>query len=405
MARPDPPYPTGPMVAPRSRVTVVTVTLGRDSLAQACASVDAQTYGDWHHVVLGDGVRPADARHPRRSTLGFSRVLGAEEPGANMPDGTPNPLQRWALRHLDLGDYVCFLDDDNVYEPRFLEHMTAALDARPDVGLALCEVDDRRYGRRLGGRPRYGECDNSGFLIRAPLARQVDFPPASPAREVCQDCEYIETCAARFGWVRVPEVLVVFGASPDWPAARGGLKLLQSWELPLRAAGLARAGDHDAAVAMLDQAMEIDPADAWSLWTLAEVELVRGRRDSALAAFGRWRDMVARDPRMAHAWLRYCWALACHVLGDPEGRDAAVRQAWQELRPREESGDPEADQLFQAGLLHLLAGRVEQGRTAVRDAIGRRPGPRLVERATWRLRVLHAAGVEGASDLPAAGAG
>jgi tetratricopeptide (TPR) repeat protein len=393
------------MVAPRSRVTVVTVTLGRDSLARACASVDAQTHGDWHHVVLGDGVRPPDVRHPRRSTLGFSRALGAEEPGANMPDGTPNPLQRWALRHLDLGDFVCFLDDDNEYEPRFLERMTAALDARPDVGLALCEVDDRRYGRRLGGRPRYGECDNSGFMLRAPLARQVDFPPASPDREVCQDCEYIAACAARFGWVRVPEVLVVFGAGPDTPAARGGLKLLQSWEMPLRAAGLARAGDHEAAAAMLERAIEIDPADAWSVWTLAEVELVRGRRDRAVDAFGRWRDMVSGDPRMAHAWLRYCWALASHVLGDTEGRDAALEQAWQALRPREESGDPVAEQLFHAGLLHLLAGRAARGRADIEAAIERRPGPRLVERATWRLRVLHAAGVEGAADLAAAAAG
>jgi hypothetical protein len=387
------------MVAPRSRVTIVTVTLGRESLAEACASVDAQTYGDWHHVILGDGVRPPDARHPRRSTLGFTRALGAEEPGANMPDGTPNPLQRWALRHLDLGDFVCFLDDDNVYEPRFLERMTAALDARPDVGLALCEVDDRRYGRRLGGRPRYGECDNSGFLLRAPLARQVDFPPASPDREVCQDCEYIETCAARFGWVRVPEVLVVFGSSPDWPASRGGVKLLQSWELPQRAAGLARAGDHEAAVAILEHAIDIDPADAWSLWTLAEVELVRGSRDRARAAFRRWRELVAGDPRVEHAWLRYCWALASHVLDDPDGRDAAVRQAWRALRPREGSADPEAERLIDSGLLSLLEGREERGRGAVRAAMERRPRPRLVERARWRLRVLDAAGVRGAADL------
>jgi hypothetical protein len=384
------------MPAARSRVTIVTVTLGRDSLGEACESVTGQTSDDWHHVVIGDGVRPLDVRHPRRSTLGFTRSLGAEEPGANMPDGTPNPLQRWALRHLDLGDYVCFLDDDNLYEPRFVERMVAALDARPDVGLALCMVDDRRYGRRLGGHPRYGECDNSAFLLRAELAKRVDFPMASPMREVCQDCEYIETCAARFGWVRVPEVLVVFGASPDWPPARGGLKLFPSWELPVKAARLARTGDHVAAADMLRRAIVTDPADAWSLWTLAEIELVTGRREPALAAFRRWRDMVAGDPRLGHAWLSYCWALASHLLGDRAGCAEAVRRARQVLGPRETSSDPEADLLFHTGLFLLLEGQAEPGCAAVSASFARGPGPRLAQEAAWRLRVLHAAGVAGA---------
>jgi tetratricopeptide (TPR) repeat protein len=380
------------MVPPRSRVTVVTVTLGRASLAAACASVDAQTYDDWHHVVIGDGVAPRDAKHPRRSTLGFSRPLGAEEPGANMPDGTPNPLQRWALRHLDLGELVCFLDDDNVYAPSFLERMVAALDGDPRAGIALCQVEDRRYGRLLGGHPRYGECDNSGFLLRAAIAREVEFPRASPVREVCQDCEFIEACAGRFGWVRVPATLVVFGSSPDLPAGRGGLKLFPSWELPVKAARRAREGALDEAAAMLRRALAADAADAWALWTLAEVELVAERREAALPALRRWLALVEDDPRAGHPWLMYCQALARHVLGDGAGAQDAVRRALATLTRRDGRGaDAEADLLFHRGLFLLLAGDGEEGRAAVAAALARNPGPRLAADAAWRLRVLEAA--------------
>ncbi|UKI26760.1 MAG: glycosyltransferase family 2 protein [Bacilli bacterium] len=38
-----------------------------------------------------------------------------------MPNGTPNPLLRWAIKNIDLGDYLCFLDDDNIYKDDYLE--------------------------------------------------------------------------------------------------------------------------------------------------------------------------------------------------------------------------------------------------------------------------------------------
>lgn len=146
---------------------------------QACQSIDSQTHTDWHHYVIGDGTPPIDYKSEKRSTFGFSRSLGAEEPGLNMPDGTPNPLQRWALKNIDLDDYVCFLDDDNVYHPEFLDEMIGALEKNLHAGIALCQVEDKRHKRNIDGYPEAPRCDNGGVLYRRQVVKSIEFPFAS----------------------------------------------------------------------------------------------------------------------------------------------------------------------------------------------------------------------------------
>ena len=162
-----------------NKVSIVTVTLNRPSLKQACESVDRQTYKDYHHYVVGDGILPTEYENPQRSSLGFSVALGAKEPGANMPNGTPNPLLRWAIKNLDLGDYLCFLDDDNIYKDNYLEEMVKVLDENPDVGLVLCGAEDLRYEQNIDGYPELGRCDNSAFMVRRDIAKSIEFPHAS----------------------------------------------------------------------------------------------------------------------------------------------------------------------------------------------------------------------------------
>lgn len=213
-------------------VSIITVTLNRPSLRGTCDSIDRQTVGDWHHYVIGDGVSPAECRHPQRSTIGFTRALGATEPSADMPLGQPDPLLRWALEHLDLGRFVCFLDDDNEYERSFLARMLEAL-SRSDAGIALCALtfarlrDGRPYSDYrldedveppgLDGYPAWGRCDNSGFLTYSRLARDVGFPRSAPDNDLPSDVRFLRRLAEQFGWVRVPDRLVRYGVAPNTP--------------------------------------------------------------------------------------------------------------------------------------------------------------------------------------------
>ena len=201
-------------------ISIITATLNRPSLKDACESVNIQTFQDWHHYVIGDGVLPVDYIHPRRTTIGFSRPIGAYEPSIDKPEGTPNPILRWALDHLMLGKYVCFLDDDNAYKPQFLEKMLTAL-VNSNAGIAICALEDCRNEDIHDGYPELGRCDNSGFLVYSHIAKEIGFPRVIHGQDNIEDYRFIRACADKYGWVRVPEKLVYFGINPRIPPPKG----------------------------------------------------------------------------------------------------------------------------------------------------------------------------------------
>jgi hypothetical protein len=156
---------------------------------------------------------PVDYRHPQRTTIGFTRPIGADEPGPEAMYGTPFPLLRWALTHLELGDYVCFLDDDNEYQPTYLETMLTAL-SDSAVGIAICPLEDLRDSAPHQGYPQDGHCDTNGFLARTSAAKDVGMPYLGPEEMPVQDVLFIKLCANRHGWIRVPHKLVRYGVYP-----------------------------------------------------------------------------------------------------------------------------------------------------------------------------------------------
>jgi tetratricopeptide (TPR) repeat protein len=312
----------------RCRVTIVTVTLGRPCLESACRSVDRQTFSDWHHYVLGDGVAPAEYQHPHRSTLGFSLSKGAMEPALNMPAGTPNPLLRWAIKHLDLGEYLCFLDDDNMYLPTFVERMVFALESMPHVGIVLCPVENRRGNwQDIDGYPEYRRCDNSAFIVRSSLAKEIGFPPASPKEECVQDYEFIKIAAERFGWTRIDERLTVFGIADNPPPLRGHIRIVDSWSLPLRGADFVKGGEVDRGIECLQQAVDYDPLDAWAYWHLAEAFMVQNAGDAARGAIERFAELIDRLGVLPDDCSMYKHAVALFVLGRREQARTRINEA------------------------------------------------------------------------------
>lgn len=302
------------------RVSIITVTLNRSSLYEACRSVDQQTYKNWHHYVLGDGVLPTIYDSEQRSILGFSKQLGFTEPGANMPNGTPNPLLRWALNHLDLGDYVCFLDDDNEYDPYFIEKMEYALDNNADKGIALCGANDLRYFQNIDGHPVLGQCDNSAFMVRRNIAKTIEFPYASMDKNVVQDVEFIKLCSERYGYVNVPEKLLTFGSGLNLQPQRGKYLFIFSWKLPQDAKYCAYRGEYAKAVDMLNEAIKLNTYDAWSVWTLAEVLSVMNKKEEAIKLFYQWREMFEKaDPEDYNYAALYRYAVVLKILNKSYG--------------------------------------------------------------------------------------
>ena len=127
-------------MTPAPRVSVVTIFLDAERwLAEAVASVLAQTYTEWELLLVDDGstdgstrlARDLAARHP-------DRIRCLEHAGhANRGKSTSRNLGIVEAR----GAYVTFLDADDVFLPDKLERQVALLDRHPDAAMV--------YGRAL----------------------------------------------------------------------------------------------------------------------------------------------------------------------------------------------------------------------------------------------------------------
>ncbi len=126
------------------RVTVVMST-NRVSpyLAEALASVVAQTYTDWHVLLMDNGSPDPDRL----------AEIAAGVPGCELVREKGHvvsiPLNHGAA--LARGEYVTFLDDDDVWLPDRLQVLVDALDADPAAGAVYSSVDViDSDGRRRG---------------------------------------------------------------------------------------------------------------------------------------------------------------------------------------------------------------------------------------------------------------
>jgi glycosyltransferase involved in cell wall biosynthesis len=123
------------MTAHEPLVSVIVIFLnGERYIEEAIESVFAQSYRNWELLLVDDGstdgssaiARCYAGRHPERV-----RYLAHE---GNQNRGM-SASRNLGIRHAS-GDYIAFLDADDVWLPHKLERQVAALEARPDAGMA-----------------------------------------------------------------------------------------------------------------------------------------------------------------------------------------------------------------------------------------------------------------------------
>ena len=119
-------------------VTVITPTTGAPYLRQAIDSVKNQTYDNIQHLVVVDG-------QPK------GRVIAKEYPHIDMIDlPYPTGTDRFnghriygASVYLAKGDLVCFLDEDNYYDPNHIESLVEVLQKPNDWAFSLRKIVDK----------------------------------------------------------------------------------------------------------------------------------------------------------------------------------------------------------------------------------------------------------------------
>jgi glycosyltransferase involved in cell wall biosynthesis len=114
-----------------SNVSVIIPTFNRCRLlAETLASVYAQTWRDYEIIVVDDG---SDDDTPALVAAHSDRMVyrRIEHAGASAARNAGLELAR--------GEYIAFLDSDDVWERPFLECMVAGLEKAPDAGFSYCD--------------------------------------------------------------------------------------------------------------------------------------------------------------------------------------------------------------------------------------------------------------------------
>ena len=135
------PVADGPMVS------IVLATRNRPRLlARAIPSVVTQRYERWQLVVVDDGTGPTTGEV----------VAGVEDNWVESVEGPRRGLgaaRNAGLAHSD-GDVVCYLDDDNVMHPGWLQAVAHVFSTRADVDVAYgISIAEHRI---LGERSEHG---------------------------------------------------------------------------------------------------------------------------------------------------------------------------------------------------------------------------------------------------------
>jgi glycosyltransferase involved in cell wall biosynthesis len=149
-------------------VSVIIPTYNRASLlGEAIASVRKQTYHDWELIVVDDGSTDETARIPTTHDEGRIRVL-------HLPHlGQPGRVRNAGLA-VAQGEYVAFLDDDDLWQPEKLATQVGLLLATrcrwSYTGFIRVDADGKPFWRTTADRIHTGRILPALLAIRAAVA-------------------------------------------------------------------------------------------------------------------------------------------------------------------------------------------------------------------------------------------
>ena len=196
-------------------ISIITPTFNRPlTVVERClTSVDRQTYGDWEHIVVSDGVREeAVAELVKKRPDGKRRYEVVPKQG-----GFGAAVRQEALKFAG-GDYLVFLDDDNIIFPRFLEKMLDGFLTPPEKmahqpwpEFVICEC--LHFGPLqsffgpapvvLKGEPKLYHIDTLQIMVKKEAFLKVGWQ----GNDYFADGRTYEMLGKTYKWINIPEVL------------------------------------------------------------------------------------------------------------------------------------------------------------------------------------------------------
>lgn len=195
------------------RVSAIITTYNRKGFVQeAVDSVLAQTYGDLELIVVDDGSTD-DTGEALQGYDEKLRYVFQKNEGAS--------AARNCGLELAQGEFVAFLDSDDLWLPKKLEMQVACMGEHHDSQICYTDEIWIRRGRRVNPKKRHAKYSGeiyphclplciispSSALMRRGLFEEVGvFDPALP---VCEDYDLWLRVAARYPVFFIPERLII----------------------------------------------------------------------------------------------------------------------------------------------------------------------------------------------------
>ena len=164
------------------KVAVVTPTIASDLLEQCVSSVDNQTYKDLTHYIFIDGCQYEPKAREILVGSSKTRMVELEE---NVGKGWYGHRVYAACSFLVNADIICYLDEDNWYEPNHVEKLVKAIETGAQWAYSLRKIYDKHGNyicddncESLGKWPIFFNndayhIDTSSFAIRRDVAVNI----------------------------------------------------------------------------------------------------------------------------------------------------------------------------------------------------------------------------------------
>lgn len=164
------------------KVAVVTPTIASEHLTKCIDSVDKQTYKDITHYIFIDGCQYEPKAREILVGSSKTRMIELEE---NVGKGWYGHRVYAACSFLVNADVICYLDEDNFFEPCHIEKMVRKLEEGYDWvyslrkvvnkdGEFLCEDNCESLGKwPVYFNPEVSHIDTSCFAIRRNIAVNI----------------------------------------------------------------------------------------------------------------------------------------------------------------------------------------------------------------------------------------
>ena len=266
----------------RPVVSVIVPTCDRpDLLARSVSSILAQTFEDYEVIIVDDGTRLAVSEYedPR------VRVIASQ--GAH----GPGPARNRGIEEAQ-GEYIAFLDDDDVWLPGKLDASVKALLDHPEAGVVFHAtgrpgdetiVSDQtsvhQQSVEMFGTRQTPHVDS--VLVRRPLLDEVRFSEDLPAAE---DVDMFLRLAKICPFVELEATYALFDPSPEAPSRI-------NLETRIAARVQLMAGHPDVFASR--------SARAFGMMRLGHLYRRSGQRGAAMRCFLKG---ILLDPRLATSW-------------------------------------------------------------------------------------------------------